>query len=192
MTLQPYERLVWIDTETTGLNAHEDYLLEVGLAITDLELNFIDSISVLIWNKSYDDLITEKDVVPFVWTMHTKNKLFSEAKRDGVGTHEAMTILSDWCIKHQICSDDPMVGSSVQFDREWLSAWMPPVANMFSYRNIDISSVKELCSRYNPQIYLGLDIEFPNPKKMHRVIPDIEDSAAELRYYVDNFFWVSL
>lgn len=183
------DRLVFIDVETTGLIPSEGLILEVGVIITDLNLIQKDVFQQAIWDSpSYDKHVTQATLDEFVWNMHTSSGLIAEATSEGLPMEAVEDELGEWLEGYGIGKDEPMVGSSVQFDRMWLEMHMPSVFELFSYRNIDISSIKELCRRYNPPVYARLD-EVTHPKKAHRVIPDLEDSINELVFYRDNFIF---
>ena len=182
------ERLVWCDLETTGLDPNNDLLLEVGFRITDLELNTLSQKSVLIWGPKYIDKIVQSKIEHIVWNMHKESQLFVDAKEHGTAITAARDVISNWLVQHDITVNDPICGSSVQFDRGWLDVWMPECINMFSYRNIDTSSIKEVCRRYNPVLYAKLD-EDTSPKKLHRVQSDLTDTINEFKFYRDNFFF---
>ena len=121
--------------------------------------------------------------------MHKKSKLWTVAQSGGSTPGEARTWIYEWIKSHGVSKNEPLCGSSVQFDRAWLDMWMPEVINQFSHRNIDISTLKELCRRYNPSLYAKLDDEVP-PRKLHRALPDLDDTIAEFKFYRDSFlFW---
>ena len=121
--------------------------------------------------------------------MHTKSGLWEEAVTQGIRPQAAVTGLVNWLIKYDVNNTEPLCGSSVQFDRNWLDYHMPEVISHFSYRNIDISTVKELCRRYNPELYKKIAVDVV-PLKDHRVMSDLDDTIAEFKFYRDNFlFW---
>lgn len=187
----PLERLVWCDTETTGLDPMMDQLLEVGFLITDLEFVELDRMKVIIQPGDMA-VIQEDQVIPFVWDMHTKSGLWSDIKNGaGYRLHEAIPMVEAFLDKHEVCTEDPICGSSVQFDRSWLGRWMPTAMGKFSYRNIDVSTLKELMLRLSPDIYVEMpdDAKVMN-RKTHRVIEDIEDTISELRFYRNEFLYV--
>lgn len=183
------DRLIWCDLETTGLDPDEDLLLEVGFKITDLELNVIADIQTYVWAPEYIKRITEGNIEPFVWKMHKKSYLFQDAAQNPCNIWTASTKVDKWLKANNVTNDEPLCGSSVQFDRGWLQVWMPQAIKQFSYRNIDISTLKELCRRYNPELYAKLNHEVPS-RKLHRALPDLDDTIAEFKFYRDSFlFW---
>lgn len=185
------ERLIWVDLETTGLDPKKEVPLEIGFTITDLDLNILDTFHALIWEDYFEKVIGQCD--PFVEQMHATSGLLVEARDQGRPLDSAVTRLEDWLTEVGVDKSDgdgePLCGSSVQFDRGWMEEWFPDQVARFSYRNIDISSVKELCKRYNPLMYAKIkeDLE---PMKLHRALPDLKDTIAEFEWYRDNFlFW---
>lgn len=168
----------FVDVETTGLDLSMDFLLEVGLVITDDNLNIVESFSTPIWSMA--SIIRRAEENEIVREMHTANGLLA-ACRD----REDDNVLELWRAQNILMGimakypETPMCGSSVHFDRAMLQRWMPALEEMFHYRNIDVSTMKELAERWWPNIALSR----PADRKLHRVIPDIEDSIAELYYY---------
>ena len=183
------DRLIWCDIETTGLDPHREMLLEVGFKITDLELNVTAETNVLFWSDEYTEYCIKENIDPFVWEMHTKSTLWEYAQRIGTSPYIARTGIINWLEKNKVTRKEPICGSSVQFDRKWLEVWIPEAIGQFSYRNIDISTLKELCMRLNPDLYKKL-AEDITPAKQHRALPDIDDTIEEFRGYRDSFlFW---
>lgn len=189
------DRFVWTDIETFGLDSEVHPFIEIGFVITDLELNAMDTFHTLVWEDGlsdhwYKDLTKkaekgDKDA-EFVLNMHDKSGLWLEARADGIGFTAAEDDLHNWFDKHGIEGKDPLCGSSVGFDRSFFAAQMPAIEKRFHYRNIDISSVKELCARYNPRVYSKLN-ELTQPKKAHRSLSDLDDTIGEFRFYLNEF-----
>lgn len=189
------EILVWIDTETFGLVPEECPIIEIGFVVTDLDLHIIGSYSRMIWEPWYDvaldNLISEAaksdaSSAKLVHEMHKRSFLWEQARVSGDTIDKVRSDLMQWLTTQGVNTSDPMCGSSVQFDRQMLAYWMPELHDMFSYRNIDISTLKELCRRYNPPIYMHLQKDVI-PKKSHRVIDDLDDTIAEFKFYRDEF-----
>jgi oligoribonuclease len=185
--------IVWVDTETTGLNpmvAHA-HLLEVALVVTDDNLIEIAETSVLVKPIGYDIMYVVENMDPVVREMHTENGLIDELRAGkGVRRYIAENTLIDW-VWHDACGpllalkDTPLAGSTVGFDRNWLREHMPQFESLFSYRSIDVSSVTELAKRWASSIYEGRP---KAEKKPHRALPDIKASIECLRYYRDKGF----
>lgn len=176
--------LVWIDTETTGLDPLTVQVLELGLMVTDLDLDPIATFDIVI---GHEDINYESD---FVRQMHVKSGLDAECRGSRVTVNEAengaLAFLDSVGVPH---GAPPMCGSSVQFDRLMVERHMPRLFGHFHYRNIDTSSIKETCRRYNPKVYAALD-EHTSPAKLHRVIPDLGDTLNEYHFYLENFLFV--
>lgn len=188
------DRLIFADTETFGLDPLHDFVLEVGFVITDLWLNVTHTFHQLIWEPSYYDSRLElletqapkNETATYVLKLHRENGLFEACKASGSTISEATNRMLVWLKEQGVTKEAPLCGSSIQFDRAMLEAQYPDVMALFSYRNIDTSSIKELCRRYAPGVYSALEKETA-PKKMHRVMPDLEDTLSELSYYLAHF-----
>jgi oligoribonuclease len=174
---------VVVDFETTGLNPATGVPLELGMLIVDNDLNILRSKSLIV-QPAAQPLWDEMD--PVVVEMHTKNGLIPELKKDeGMVAAVVEDEFIDW-LEHHNATGLPMLGSSVQFDRSWMRVHMGGLEELFHYRNIDVSTVKELCRRWNPRVFDHAPVKV----EMHRSLPDCHDTVAELVYYRDNFLWV--
>lgn len=183
------ELMSWVDTETFGLNASQDPIIELGIQITDIHLNTIAKKSWLVWTPRHEvrlnkmrAFLHEDQTEKYVYDMHTKNGLFKVAKGSGysLGTvdHQAHAWLTrnGW-------DGLPMCGSSVNFDRNMMLEQLPKAVSAFHYRIIDNSTIKELCKRYNPSVYEAC----PPKKEEHRVMPDLKETIEEFKFYRDEF-----
>lgn len=177
---------IWVDVETSGLDPEKDYLLEVGIVLTDRWGGSIAEDSWLL------DTVLPKEVDPFVVEMHNKSGLWNDLT-DSTATLtqiEATDRILDFLTIHNIrYSSLPMCGSSVHFDRSFLKKFLPEVEKHFHYRNIDISTLKLLCEDLNPELYAKLDSE-TQPAKKHRAISDCYDTINEYKFYWENFLFV--
>lgn len=175
--------LNWIDVETTGLDPDDGYLLEIGCIITNDKLEEQGRAAFLINSCAgiHDTLGIERMQVccdDFVREMHTKNGLWDDLRSKPTYTLvQLVPILSEFIEKGA-----PLCGNSVHFDRLWLRAKMPEVEKLLHYRNIDVSTLKELYKRF-----VGVR-EKSEPK--HRVLDDLEGSIAELRFYLGAMGWL--
>jgi oligoribonuclease len=198
------DRMVWVDIETTGLNPLTEIILEVGFRITDAKnLDTLDEFDILVWEpgfytKKVEAVLESTDpAVRYVADMHRKSGLWDAAEREGFTMADAEAQLVDWLASHGVHADvpmkerDPLCGSSLHFDRGFLAETFPQVEAAFHYRNIDISTIKELCRRFNRPVYDKLD-EYSTKQEKHRVMPDLDDTIGEFRFYRDNFLWIEV
>lgn len=181
---------VWIDYETTGLKATEQAPLEFGIHLTNIWGGSIAEASWLIWDdECYEDFKREAD--PYVRDMHVKSGLWEELESEAATflPKEVENLALDFLDKHEVPHGKlPMCGNNVPFDRAFAAEWMPKLEAHFHYRNVDISSVKELCRGLNPRVFEAAPVK----NEQHRVLPDLMETIGEYRHYVDNFFWVEV
>lgn len=175
------ENLVWIDCEMTGLNPEVDCLVEVAVVITNSELEVLDSGLDVVIKPTDAGLASMND---FVRDMHTKSGLIEEFDA-GLELAEAEQLILDY-VKRFVpeARTAPLAGNSIGTDRMFLNRYMPQLDQHLHYRNIDVSSIKELSRRWYPRVYFNL------PKKAgdHRALADILESIEELRYYRETVF----
>lgn len=167
--------IAWTDVETTGLEPRDGALLEVGVILTDDQLDEIARLAVLL----EPPLNVRKLLRPEVVAIHDAgegNNLLADCEFHGISHSIAETELCAW-LTHHGAERPVMAGSSVHFDRAWLRAKLPVLEAKFHYRSIDVSSFKELNARWH------FAPEWAKGRKLHRALPDIEDSIAELRHY---------
>ena len=175
------DHLVWIDCEMTGLNPDLDCLVEIAVVITDSDLNVVDEGIDLVIKPRADSLEQMND---FVRNMHTTSGLINEFA-DGLDLADAEKQVLEY-IQRFIpdAKDAPLAGNTIGTDRMFIAKYMPLVDAHLHYRNIDVSSIKELSRRWYPRVYFQL------PKKTgdHRALADILESIKELRYYRETVF----
>lgn len=177
----PMENLVWIDCEMTGLNLKEDALIEVAVLITDSDLNQLgDGVDVIIKPPP----AAMKQMSDFVAQMHRTSGLI-EALSTGLTLAEAEEQILQY-VRTYISGADraPLAGNSVGMDRAFLARDMPTLEGHLHYRNIDVSSIKELVRRWFPRAFFSA----PEKNGHHRALGDIQDSINELRYYRETVF----
>lgn len=194
MQRRKVERL-WIDIETTGLDPEFDVPLELGLAVTDrwgmpCGDNWKFSAIVNDRTEAFEAAVKRGRDNDIVGQMHKDSGLWVSLM-GGASILEveksAKVWLEGWSVP---LHDLRMAGSSVgQLDRPFTIAYFPGVADYFHpYRVIDVSSIKECCRDLNPRVYDGLE-QGAQKRELHRVIPDMEDTILEYRFYVENFLW---
>ncbi|WP_106539638.1 oligoribonuclease [Haloactinopolyspora alba] len=173
--------MVWIDCEMTGLDLEQDALIEVAVLVTDGELNVLGDGVDLVIRPPDLALKTMGDVVR---EMHTASGLLDELA-NGVTLEDASARVMDY-IKTYVPepSKAQLAGNTVHMDRLFLARDLPEVEAWLHYRNVDVSSIKELVRRWYPRVY------FASPDKTgnHRALGDIKDSIDELRYYRQTVF----
>lgn len=174
--------LIWIDTETTGLEL--DCLpLEAACVVTDSNLDIV-----LIRSSLITCTVDRTTLDPFVFDMHTKNGLFDDLDtRKSMSPYEfddAFVAELEHIMEPQTA---PMAGSTIGFDRRVARANFPKLEKFCHYRSIDVSSVKELARRWAPSIYDARPGKDESEKK-HRALDDVLASIEELRYYKQHFF----
>lgn len=167
--------LIWVDIETTGLNPFQDKILEICCVITDRNLNIEASSKNLVINT---DICYMND-----WCVktHSENGLIEDVLNSTLNIQEAETKLLKFLQSWSDYKKSPMCGSSVHFDRSFLRVHMPLVEDYFTYRNIDVSSFKEVTHRW-------YDVDYFKSKSNHRAESDIIQSIKELSFYRRNYF----
>ncbi|AZZ48891.1 oligoribonuclease [Rathayibacter rathayi] len=170
------DRLVWIDCEMTGLDLAVDELVEIAVVVTDFELNPLDEGLSLVIRP---DATALENMGDFVRKMHETSGLLTEIP-SGVSVAEAEYEVLEYVLRHIPAEQQaPLAGNSIGTDRAFLAKFMPRLDTHLHYRNVDVSTIKELARRWFPRIY------FNAPKKNggHRALADILESIRELQYY---------
>lgn len=177
------ENLVWIDLEMSGLDPEMERILEMATIITDSSLNIIEE-GPVVYVKQSQQLLDAMDE----WNTehHTASGLVDKIAKEGVSEAEAEATTLEFIQRHTKERSSPLCGNSIGQDRRFLVKYMPSIEEWLHYRNVDVSTVKELCARWRPDIYNGV-----HKKSEHRALDDIRESIEELRYYRDRFFRVS-
>lgn len=173
--------LVWIDCEMTGLDLAVDELVEIAVVITDFDLNPVDEgLSVVI--KPSDAALA--NMGEFVTAMHTTSGLIEEIP-EGIDLADAEFRVLQYVIDHiPDAQKAPLAGNSIGTDRAFLAKFMPRLDSHLHYRNVDVSSVKELARRWYPRAYFNA----PSKDGGHRALADILESIRELAYYRSAVF----
>jgi len=173
--MQNAEHLAWIDLEMTGLRPDVDHIIEIATLVTDKDLNLLAEGPVLAIHQP-DEVLALMDE----WNrrQHGGSGLIDRvrASRIDVATAEQQTLafLAEWLPP----GASPICGNSICQDRRFLARWMPTLERYFHYRNLDVSTVKELARRWAPAVAAGF-----TKQSTHLALDDIRDSVAELRHY---------
>lgn len=174
------QNLIWIDLEMTGLIPEKDRIIEMAAIITDADLNLIAESPVICVHQS-DELLDGMD--EWCTRQHGESGLTARVRASTTTEAEAEQQMLAFISRHVDKGVSPMCGNSIGQDRRFLYAYMPELEAYFHYRNLDVSSVKELARRWKPELLKGL-----KKKGSHLALDDIRDSIAELRYYREHFF----
>ncbi|WP_136064568.1 oligoribonuclease [Modicisalibacter radicis] len=171
--------LVWIDLEMTGLDPNKERIIEVATLITDGELNPVAEGPVLAVKQS-DELLGAMDE----WNTktHGESGLTARVKASTVDTAEAERRTLEFLKQYVAPNSSPVCGNSVHQDRRFLEREMPALLAFFHYRNLDVSTLKELAKRWNPAALEGFE-----KRNTHQALDDIRESVDELRHYRRTF-----
>ena len=175
------DRLVWIDCEMTGLDLSVDELVEIAVVITDFELRLVDpGFQVVI--RASDNALSQMS--EFVTNMHRTSGLYEEIPT-GVTLAEAQAQTLEY-IRRFVPQERkaPLAGNTIGTDRMFLAKYMPEVDQYLHYRNVDVSSIKELSRRWYPRVFFHA----PAKDGGHRALADILESIRELEYYRQAVF----
>ena len=179
---QDPNNLIWIDMEMSGLNPDTERILEVAIVVTDSQLNTLAEAPVLVVHQS-DAVLDAMDN----WnkSTHAKSGLIERVKASTLTEADVEERMAAFLDQHVPPNVSPMCGNSVHQDRRFLARHMPRLEACFHYRNLDISTLKELAKRWKPAIMSG----FAKHGK-HEALADIYESIEELKYYREHFLKV--
>lgn len=181
MSLKKENNLIWIDLEMTGLRPEKDYILEIASIVTDSELNIIAQGPNITIHQPWYCL---QDMSEWVKDQHTKSGLLSEVGSSTITLDGAEQQTLDFLYEYCMPATSPLCGNSVCHDRAFLRVYMPRIVSFLHYRTIDVTSIKEVVSRWYPD---NAQAKYKK-KDAHRALDDIKESVEELSYYRNNFF----
>lgn len=173
------ENLIWIDLEMTGLDPEKERIIEIATIVTDSQLNTLAEGPVIAVHQS-DELLNAMD--EWCTKTHGENGLTQRVKDSATGEREAELQTIEFLKQYVDAGVSPICGNSIGQDRRFLVKYMPELEAFFHYRNLDVSTLKELVKRWKPRIQSGL-----TKKGTHLALDDIRDSIEELRYYRKHF-----
>jgi oligoribonuclease len=177
--------LAWIDLEMTGLDPGRHTIVEIACLVTDDELNVLDEGPDLVVHASEAQLADMDDVVR---AMHTRSGLLAAVEASTLSLADAGADTLAFLRRHIAKPGTvPLAGNSIGTDRRFLAAMLPDIEAFLHYRSVDVSTVKELCRRWRPDVYKAAPVK----KGGHRALQDIRESVVELAYYRSGFFDLS-
>ncbi len=181
---QPAERpnefnLVWIDMEMTGLDPDKDRVIEVAAIVTDAHLNVLAEGPVFVIHQA-DEVLDGMDS----WNKgtHGRSGLIERVKASTVSESQAEAEMIEFLRRYVPPGKSPMCGNSICQDRRFMARHMPALEAFFHYRNVDVSTLKELCRRWKPELIAGF-----KKHQLHTALADIRESVEELKYYREHF-----
>ncbi len=171
--------LVWVDMEMSGLNPEVDRILEVAMVITDPQLTVLAIAPVVVLHQP-DSVLDGMDA----WnkSTHGKSGLIDKVRASTTSESQASALLLDFIRGYVPAGKSPMCGNTVHQDRRFMQRFLPQLESFFHYRNIDVSTIKELCRRWNPSVMKGFE-----KQGAHTALADIQESIEELRFYRQNW-----
>lgn len=171
--------LIWVDMEMTGLSPEQDRIIEVAVVVTNSQLEFVAEGPVLVIHQA-DAVLDGMDN----WNKatHGRSGLIEKVKQSILTEAEAEQQLIEFLKKHVPSGKSPMCGNSICQDRRFMARYMPKLEAFFHYRNLDVSTLKELCKRWQPALVKGFE-----KRSAHTALADIQESIDELKYYREHF-----
>lgn len=173
------ENLIWIDLEMTGLDPFRDSIIEIATVVTDKHLDILAEGPVI---AIHQDGATLDRMDEWNTRQHGKSGLTERVRASRVTEREAELETLDFLARYVEPGASPMCGNSICQDRRFMARCMPELERFFHYRNLDVSTLKELARRWAPDVAAGF-----HKDSQHLALEDIRDSIAELQYYRANF-----
>ena len=173
------QNLVWIDLEMTGLSPENDRIIEIASIVTDAQLNVLAEGPVIAVHQSLKRLMEMDE-----WNTktHTNSGLVNRVRESKFSEADAERQTIDFISKFVPGNHSPLCGNSICQDRRFLALYMPDLEKYLHYRNLDVSSIKELVTRWRPELLNGF-----SKNNTHKAMDDIKESIEELKYYRKTF-----
>ncbi|MEI2417334.1 oligoribonuclease [Orrella sp. JC864] len=179
---QNENRLVWLDMEMTGLDPEKERIIEVAVVVTEPDLTVVAEGPVLVVHQP-DSLLAAMD--SWNTATHGKSGLTEKVRASSLDEAQAETMLLDFLSRYVPAGKSPLCGNTIGQDRRFMVRYMPRLEAFFHYRNLDVSTLKELARRWRPDVYKGFE-----KKSRHEALADIYESIQELKYYREHFLKV--
>ena len=178
--VQDPNNLIWIDLEMTGLDTTSDLIIEIATIVTDAKLNILAEGPVLAIHQS-DAVLGAMDK----WNtdQHGKSGLVDRVRASTLTETDAERLTIEFLSQHVPIGKSPMCGNSICQDRRFMARCMPELERYFHYRNLDVSTIKELAQRWAPVVAKGY-----SKNSAHLALEDVRDSIRELQHYREQFF----
>jgi oligoribonuclease len=171
--------LVWIDMEMSGLYPDSDRILEIAVVVTNSALEVLAEGPVVVVHQS-DEVLDGMDS----WNKatHGRSGLIERVRASPLDDAAAQGAVLEFLARWQRAGKSPMCGNSICQDRRFLARWMPALEAFFHYRNLDVSTLKELAKRWNPEVHRAFE-----KKSRHEALADVHESIDELRHYREHW-----
>ncbi|MCL2656475.1 MAG: oligoribonuclease [Betaproteobacteria bacterium] len=176
---QDPNRLVWVDMEMTGLEPDRDRVIEIAVIVTEPNLDVVAEGPVLVVHQP-DSVLDAMD--DWNKSTHGKSGLIERVRASTLDETACAQQLLDFLNTHLPPRSSPMCGNTICQDRRFMARWLPQLEAWFHYRNLDVSTLKELAKRWNPGVFQGI-----KKAGAHTALADIRESIDELRYYRECF-----